>query len=1134
MNNAGDAQPELVQHPELVSNLVNAVLETVQARSAPPVSTYRLQLHAGFDFYAAAAVVPYLKELGVTHVYASPYLQAQHGSTHGYDVVDYGRVNEELGGPAGHQALVDALTEHGMSHILDMVPNHTGVVPDENLWWRDVLENGPSSPYSEYFDIDWSPNKDELRNKVLLPILGDQYGQVLESGHIKLEFVKGSFVLRYWEKSLPIEPSTAELVLRFRIDELRQRLGDDSEEMLEYESITNSLEYLPDRSEVDPQRVHERQREKQVIRRRLETLASQSAEVLAFIQENVDQFNGTAGDPRSFDRLDELIAKQVYRLAHWRTASDEINYRRFFDINDLAALCVEQPSVFEDAHRLPLDFAARGLLTGLRIDHIDGLYDPEQYLWRLQWAYLREVAHRIFDDQHASEVAAMAGVAAGEVAGEGVSAESGIAGEGDSTADVSWDELEAPVLLQLWQRLGGVRPDVVLELPMPQIETLARESAVEEAAPSADAETATAVYDAAITNGHDEESQRRSLADGLAETADTSRQVAWKLPPLYVLVEKILGAQEPLPARWAVAGTTGYEFLNALSGALVYDVGLQELTKLYGRFTGETVRLKDVIYRAKRLILDTSMSSELHMLAHRFNRISEQHRSSRDFTFNALRRALREILADFDIYRTYITDAEISQRDRRFLLEAVATAKARTAAEDVSVFDFIRDTLLYHWPEGLPPEDQRDRGFFVGRFQQVTSPVMAKGVEDTAFYIHFPLASLNEVGSEHAHGLKSLKDFHDENLDRVAKHPASMTCSTTHDTKRTEDVRARIHVLSEIPQVWRSILNRWARMNRRHVQDINGWSAPSRNDQYLFFQTLIGMWPCADPDEAGHAEVVARLQQYMEKATREAKQHTSWINPNEPYDAAVRKYVAGVLEYSPKNRFLTALREFRDKIIRWGLYTAMSQTLLRLASPGVPDVYQGQELWDFSLVDPDNRRPVDYDRRRWLLAEVQHEASNPESLLEFARSLASNPFDDRVKMLITWTVLQFRRRHVEFFKAARYVPLKSTGPHAEHVCAFAWILDDEHQAEVPEDAPRAVLVVAPRWIARLTAGDEELSPAPLGADHWQDTRLQLPDFPNGHCRNLFTGQTLDWNDGSLLLADLLSDLSVAFCEVPRG
>ncbi len=495
-------------------------------------------------------------------------------------------------------------------------------------------------------------------------------------------------------------------------------------------------------------------------------------------------------------------------------------------------------------------------------------------------------------------------------------------------------------------------------------------------------------------------------------------------------------------------------------------------------------------------------------------------------------------MADFEVYRTYITDAEISARDQRFLLEAVATAKARTAAEDVSVFDFIRDTILYRWPEQLSPEAQTDRTLFVGRFQQVTSPVMAKGVEDTAFYIHFPLASLNEVGSEHAHGLKTLDDFHQENLVRASKHPASMICSTTHDTKRTEDVRARIHILSDIPQIWRSILNRWARLNRKHVQVVDGLPAPSRNDQYLFYQTLIGMWPCADPDEAGHAEVVARLQQYMEKATREAKQRTSWINPNEAYDAAVQKFVAGVLELSPKNRFLLALREFRDKIVRWGLYTAMSQTLLRLASPGVPDVYQGQELWDFSLVDPDNRRPVDFDRRRWLLAEVRNESSDPERLQRFAQSLAANPFDDRTKLLITSTVLEFRRRHREFFRVARYVPLKATGPQADHVCAFAWIRDEDAAVDNAADSaaagsmPRGVLVLAPRWIARLTAGDDELSPAPLGADHWNDTALDLSELPAGQCRNLFTGQTLSWSEGRLLIADLLADLSVAFCEVP--
>ncbi len=623
---------------EHVNRIVSAVLETIAARNAPPVSTYRLQLHAGFDFDAAAAVIPYLKELGVSHVYASPYLQAQSGSTHGYDVVDYGRINDELGGSAGHQRFVQTLSEHGMSHLLDMVPNHTGIVPDENLWWRDVLENGPSSPYANYFDIDWFPNKDELRNKVLLPILGDQYGQVLESGHIKLAFDDGTFLLQYWEKTLPIEPSTAELILRHRIDELRQRLGTESDEMLEYESITNSLEYLPDRSEVDPQRKHERHRETQVIRRRLEALAAQSPEVDAFIRENVNEFNGTAGDPRSFDQLDELIRRQVYRLAHWRTASDEINYRRFFDINELAALCVEHPNVFEDAHRLALDLLARGDLSGLRIDHIDGLYDPDHYLWCLQWAYLRELAHRTHDAHQPEPVTAGSVQAEHDAGGDGTLPRHEDPPHGDHSGEGigprwDWNELELPVLLQLWQQLGGVRPDHVLELNWPPKLTELAESSETDPVPAVgDAPTDHAVP---VTNGVSLETQRRALADRLAMTSDVRRPVNWQLPPLYVLVEKILGADEPLPSRWPVAGTTGYEFLNALGGAFVYDHGFHDLTKFYARFTGESVRLRDVVYRAKRLILDTSMSSELHMLAHRLNRVSEQHRSSRDFTFNA-------------------------------------------------------------------------------------------------------------------------------------------------------------------------------------------------------------------------------------------------------------------------------------------------------------------------------------------------------------------------------------------------------------------------------------------------------------------------------------------------------------------
>jgi (1->4)-alpha-D-glucan 1-alpha-D-glucosylmutase len=1053
---------------ELVQRMVEALKRDIAVRARPANSTYRLQFHREhMTFRHAAELVAYLNDLGISHLYASPCVKTRAGSQHGYAIVDYGALNPELGDPQDYQAMVDALRQCGLGQILDIVPNHMSAAPGENAWWTDVLENGPSSPYACYFDIDWASVKEELRNKILLPLLGEQYGEVLESGQLHLQYRDGAFFVRCYEAPLPIDPKTYPLVLSQPMQDLKAVLAAESPELLELESILTALEHLPQRDQTDPEQIRERQREKDLIKKRLNQLTSSCPPLAELIEKTLTEWSGAVGDPHSFDKLHRLLDAQVYRLAHWGAAGDEINYRRFFDINELAAVCMEDAAVFEKGHRLVFDMLVRGDVTGLRIDHIDGLFDPKEYLMRLQRGYLRAVGQPVF--------------AALTDSPPGSSAAAGATEEGDAAA--SWPELE-PLVSRSFLEEGQNTP-----------------------------------------------------------------------PPLFVVVEKILGPEEPLPKDWLVEGTTGYDFLRCVNGLFVDWSGFQELTRIFDRFVGQHTDFREVVYDSKLSVLRAAMSSDLHLLAQRLNRLSEHQRRFRDFTFNMLRHALREIIACFAVYRTYLRPGEVSDRDRRFVLRAAAQAKRRNPDIAAGAFDFVRDVLLFEQPSPLDAAGQRDRELFVGRFQQVTSPVMAKGVEDTAYYRYFPLSSLNEVGDEPPGRPIRVEDFHRENAARQSDWPASLLCTTTHDTKRSEDVRARINVLSEIPREWGRKVNRWASLNRRHRREVDGSPAPCRADEYLLYQTMVGVWPLEDPTPDGHGALVARLQTYMEKATREAKVHTSWVNPNAEYDAAVREFIATVLDDRPKNRFLTEFRAFHQHIVRWGLYNALAQVLLKLTSPGVPDIYQGQELWDFSLVDPDNRRPVDFALRRRLLAELQSELRPGEGMsgglsqfssdengtvpfgsapalgrtdaawVALARRLAENPFDPRLKLFVTWQALRFRREHSYFFRHGQYVPIAAEGEKAAHVCAFAWRWKAEG-----ESLPRHAVVVVPRWLARLAqSGDpaSERPVVPVGELVWGDTRLTLPDSMAAPLRNLYTGRRSPPNGSALRMANILCDFPVA-------
>jgi (1->4)-alpha-D-glucan 1-alpha-D-glucosylmutase len=956
-----------------------------------PLSTYRIQFNQTFTFRDAVDLVPYLKELGISWLYASPYLQARPGSLHGYDITNHARLNPEIGTPEEHVSLSRALQHHGMGQLVDIVPNHMGVGEANNDWWRDVLENGPSSMFAPFFDIDWEPLKPELAGKVLLPILGDQFGRVLENGELRIAFEEGRFGLHYHEHHLPVSPKSSTLILRDVLGRLGDRLDEDDAELVELESIVTALEHLPGRDRTDEKSVAERKRENVVSKRRLAALHESSDEFRSALEASIARFNGVVGEPHSFDLLERILSDQAYRLAFWRVAADEINYRRFFDINELAGVRVERPEVFQATHDFILGLVAEGRIDGLRIDHPDGLYDPTRYLEELQ-----------------------------------------------------------------------------------------------------------------------HECKRR---------ADKA---------LYVLVEKILTGEEPLSEDWPVAGTVGYEFLNQLNGLFVDASAESEMHAIYRDFVGREVDFNRLVYLRKTLILRMGLVSELNVLAYLLDRISESNRRHRDFTLGSLKDALRETIASFPVYRTYI-DAErgrVSPKDREHVERAIRSAIRRNRATSRSVFDFIRDILLLRWPDDLDAEARERHARFVMKFQQLSGPVMAKGVEDTAFYIFNRLVSLNEVGGEPSHFGVAPHAFHRWIDRRFRSWPLSLNTTSTHDTKRSEDVRARIDVLSEIPSEWRAAVTGWAQTNQElKSSSEEGEVIPSANDEYLFYQTLIGAWPL-DPMEAEPAaEFVERMQRYMEKATREAKIHTSWIDPNEEYDEGVRLFVAAVLSgvgnADGGGEFLSSFRAFQRRVERGGMLNSLSQTALKLTCPGVPDVYQGQEVWDFSLVDPDNRRPVDYDVRRGLLGEIVERIEAGEESHRIAGDLMRDWRRGGPKLYLIRTLLHLRNAHPELFQSGAYVPLGARGARADHVIAF-------HRSH----AEREIIVVAPRLCLSLLGEGEDAMPA---AGAWGDTALQEPqDILVGSWRGLLGGAEISGDgrgaDRGLRLADILEHFPVEVLE----
>ncbi len=999
--------------------------EAILARRQIPRATYRLQLHAGFTLKDALQVIPYLMRLGVSHVYASPILMPRKGSTHGYDVADHGQLNPDLGTDADFAAFTAALNERGMSLILDIVPNHMGIFDTRNQWWMDVLENGQASFYAHYFDIDWMPQKPELHNRVLLPVLGDLYGNVLERGELRLHYADGAFAINYHEHTFPLEPRTYEQILRLVLEQLSATSGEDDPHVQELLSILTAISYLPEATALSPDKMTERSREKEVIKRRLDLLCQDSPTVQATLAQVLVRLNGENGEAdgfslERFDLLDALLAAQPYRLAFWRVSAEEINYRRFFDINDLAAIRVEDPQVFTATHDLTFAWLSNQQASGLRIDHPDGLWNPPHYFRQLQITYLTRCILAELASQHSQLP----------------------------------DDLEQKVqaamsewLLQHLERYG----------------THAR-------------------------------------------------------LPLYVVAEKILSENEPLPQDWTVHGTTGYDFLNEVLGILIDQQSERAFDRLYQQFTEQQHNFANLVNRTKKQIMNVALASEIYELSYQLERIAETHRRYRDFTLNTLTLALREVIACLSVYRTYVTEDGVMQaRDQAFVRDAVQEARQRNPIIADALFDFLETALTLQNLHEFRPDVQPRLIHLVMKFQQITSPVMAKGLEDTAFYLYNRLAALNEVGGHPEHFGTAVATFHRRNAARAENWRHSMLTLSTHDTKRSEDVRARLAVLSELPEQWRTVINRWARMNVAHKQQRHGQALPDRNDEYLLYQTLVGTWDQEQPGTPAFAEYRTRIANYMEKATREAKLHTSWVNPNAAYDNAMRHFVEAILDDRQRNRFLIDLDRFRQKVAFYGKLNSLTQKLLLLTVPGVPDIYQGTELWDFSLVDPDNRRPVDFVRREVILAQLATYAEHAgEQLLPLAREVLDDWQDGRVKLFLVAKLLQLRQAQPDLFRYGGYTPLYAEGPHAAHVVAF----QRHHTAT-------HITVVAPRLIVSLTDAPEH-PVLPLGERVWGDTLLRLPQGQDYPLTNLFTGEQISPNAaGELSLARVLRHFPVA-------
>ncbi|MEX0761614.1 MAG: malto-oligosyltrehalose synthase [Dehalococcoidia bacterium] len=910
-----------------------------------PLATYRIQVTPDFKFGDVRAVLGYLSDLGISDLYTSPLFEAKPGSQHGYDVTDPGRIRGELGGADEFRSLAAELRSHGMGLLLDIVPNHTAATAD-NPWWSDVLEHGPTSPFNQYFDIDWLADRE---GRLVLPVMGQPLDDVIAAGEMTLDIDRAGLWLRYYDSHFPLEVRSYSHVLKACLQP-----GAHSELV----SLAGEIESMPDWRSAGPGASERHGLALELKQRFLSLLEADDGQIRHEIEARADD---TA-------LLKSVAEAQPYRLEYWRDGLLKINYRRFFDINDLAGIRAEEPAVFDASHRLVLDLVADGTVTGLRIDHIDGLWDPKGYL----------------------------------------------------------DRLAAALPADLPDRSG-----------------------------------------------------------------------------IYLVTEKILSADEELPHDWVADGTTGYEFMNAVNGICVDPAGLASLKQLHSEITGEERSFERVVYDKKLQVIGDLFRSELGRLVRELEGLAASDSAGAGLSVEDLSAAVSHVTAALEVYRTYTRTAVISAHDRGRIQHSVEVARERQPGL-TSAIDFLSRVLLLRFSSDMTAEDRDAWVGFVMRWQQFTGPVMAKGAEDTALYTYVPLISLNDVGGDPDGAFAGVDAIHELNERRADEFPVSLNGTSTHDTKRSEDVRARIDVLSEVPDEWAGLLKKWRGMSG--VQNVAFENAAA---ELLVYQTLAGAWPLHEEERPAFVE---RLKAYMTKASREAKTHSSWLDPNEEYEQSISEFIDQLLTGPAASEFMDTFLPFQARIAYYGALNSLAQVTVKAASPGAPDFYQGSEMWDFSMVDPDNRRPVDYDLRRRSLAEIQK--ATKTSLAGFASKLLSTWRDGRVKLFVTHAALRARRDNPEVFESGRYIPLSGSGRYSNHVFGFARRAGD-----------RWAIAAVPRLTVSLCDVDE----APIGAAAWEDTAITLPEDAPSSWVNVFTGDEAshDSDYTALRMADVFSTFPFA-------
>jgi len=921
-----------------------------------PTATYRIQFNSAFGFDAAKAITTYLAELGISDLYASPIFKARAGSPHGYDIVDPTQINPELGTEEAFEALVQELQQHKMGWVQDIVPNHMAY-DSENKYLMDILENGPDSNYVDYFDISWNSAFGSSEEPILAPLLGNFYGACLENGEIQLQYDENGLSLNYYNLNLPLKLESYANFLNRNLGKLVTNLGRKHPTFVRLLGILYSVKSIPSEATI-----RQRRDQTDFVKGLLWELYTDNSEIKTFIDENLQLFNGEKGKPESFNLLDSLLCEQFYRLSYWKVGAEEINYRRFFTVNELISVKVEELKVFNNTHSLICRLVEEGKFTGLRIDHIDGLYNPTQYLERLK-----------------------------------------------------------------------------------------------------------------------------------EKTGDT-----------YITVEKILQFGEEIPSNWSIQGTSGYDYLNYVNGIFCQTENQDKFSQIYLEITGSKISYEQIVAEKKHLIIDRNLAGDIENLTLLLKKIAGMYRHGNDFTINGLKQALAEILTRFPVYRTYITEEGISEVDRSYIEEVTEAAKAGTPLL-FNELNFIQKLMLLEYEDSLTQAEKDQWLYFVMRVQQYTGPLMAKGVEDTALYVYNRFLALNEVGGEAGRFGVSLSEFHEFNQKRQTHWSHAMSTTSTHDTKRGEDTRARLNVLSEIPEEWQKQVRIWYDINRPHRKTIKRLTMPDRNDEYLFYQTLIGVFPFFEQE---YSSCVERVKDFVLKAIREAKVYTAWLRQNSTYENAFTDFVTSVLEPLEDSPFLKEFLPFQKKVAYYGIFNSLSQTLLRIASPGVPDLYQGTELWDFSLVDPDNRRPVDFELRQSYLKEIKAQAQT--DILKLIDGLLATKEDARIKLFLVFQALKARTEYKDVFQQGSYLPLEVSGKFKEHIVAFA-----------RSDGNRTIVAIAPRFFTSLIQPGEY----PLGEKVWDNTSLHLPTDASSW-KDAITNQIVKAN-GKLLIGEALKHFPVA-------